>query len=321
MTGSNQPPSYHDPVLLRETLQCLRVSPDATLIDCTAGDAGHTIGFLNAAGPESRALAIDRDAVALDRCQTRLRGLGLDGQVTLVHGDFADLEQVAASQGFLPADNVLMDLGFSSSQIDCPCRGFSFLQQGPLDMRMDQSQKRTAADFVNKSSREELEDLFRRWGEEPQARRLAAAIVRERPFEDTLSLALTVQRVRRPERGSRLHPATRVFQALRLAVNRELEQLRSALPQALTSLRSGGSLCVISFHSLEDREVKVFLRRHCDSRARNKYVAESRQRRPSVAPLALLHRRAVQVSDAERAANPRSRSARLRAAVRTEAAL
>lgn len=287
---------------------------EATLIDCTAGDCGHTIGFLQAAGPASKALALDRDPVALDRSRARLRIHGIENQVTLVQSDFADLGALAAKHGFHSVDNVLMDLGYSSQQIETGIRGFSFLRDGPLDMRMDRRHEWTAADIVNTFSQEKLTELLFKYGEEPQARRIASAIVRNRPFADTLTLADTIAGARRQRGHARLHPATRSFQALRIAVNDELGQLQLALPQALAVLAPGGHICVISFHSLEDRRVKEFMYRHSERRAHNKYAEYSSNCQTSKAPLKLLHRRVVKPSPPELKANPRSRSARLRAA-------
>lgn len=306
---------FHVPVLVNETLASLKVQPDATLIDCTVGDAGHTIGFLQAAGPGSRALALDRDAEALHRARVRLQASGLGDRVVLVHSDFAALQDVADRHGFGSVDNVLMDLGFSSFQIDTAERGFSFRQAGPLDMRMNRAQGLTAADLVNGYSRQELADLIFVFGEEPQARRIAAAIVRNRPFADTAALAHTIAGARRQQRAARRHPATRTFQALRIAVNEELTQLQAALPQARELLAPDGHICVISFHSLEDRVVKSFLHRHSARPARtNKYAPPPPPARRAEAPLSLLYRRVVKPGIAEVEANARSRSARLRAA-------
>ncbi len=314
VTAVTSPPAFHVPVLVRETLASLKVQPHATLIDCTVGDAGHTIRFLQAAGPGSRALALDRDPEALDRAHRRLQTAGLADQVTLVHSDFAAVQEVAGRYGFGQVDNVLMDLGFSACQIDTAGRGFSFRQAGPLDMRMNRAQGPTAADIVNTCSQPELADLLFRFGEEPQARRIAHVIVQNRPFADTQTLAQTITGARPQRHASRLHPATRTFQALRIAVNAELEQLQEALPQVQALLSPGGRLCVISFHSLEDRMVKSFLHRHSDRQARNKYAACAKVARVADAPLTLLHRRVVKPSVAEVKANARSRSARLRAA-------
>ena len=314
MTNIASQPTFHVPVLVNETLASLNVRPDATLIDCTVGDAGHTIRFLKAAGPGSRALGLDRDREALDRARVRLQASGLEDQVALVHSDFAAVQEVADRHGFGQVDNVLMDLGFSALQVDTAERGFSFRQAGPLDMRMDRAQGPTAADIVNDYSQQELADLLFLFGEEPQARRIASAIVRNRPFGDTTTLAKTIAGARMPRHASRLHPATRTFQALRIAVNAELEQLQAALPQTRELLAPGGHICVISFHSLEDRVVKSFLHRHSDRQARNKYAATSQTARVSDASLALLHRRVVKPGAQEVEANARSRSARLRAA-------
>ncbi len=319
MTIAVAQPAFHVPVLLHETLASLNVSSGASLIDCTLGDAGHTIRFLEAAGPDSRALAMDRDEEALDRARLRLEEAGLAERVTLVHSNFAALRHVAHQHGFDQVDNVLMDLGFSTNQVDSPHRGFSFRLDGPLDMRMDRSQVLTAADIVNSYSRSKLADLIFRWGEEPQARRIANAIALRRPFANTRTLADTIAEARKQNYSIRLHPATRTFQALRIAVNEELSQLQEALPQAQSMLAPKGCICVISFHSLEDRMVKSFMRRQSERQARNKYAADSRKTQVSSAPLELLYRRVVRPSALEVEANPRSRSARMRAACKKRA--
>ena len=314
MTVAAARSDFHVPVLLQETLASLNVHPGAVLIDCTLGDAGHTIPFLEAAGPESKVLAMDRDEEALDRARLRLEASGFAEQVNLVHSNFAALRNVALHHGYDQVDNVLMDLGFSTKQVDSPHRGFSFRLDGPLDMRMDRSQELTAADIVNSYTRSELTELIFRFGEEPQARRIANAIVRHRPFKNTKPLADTISEARKQNSNIRLHPATRTFQALRIAVNEELSQLQEALPQAQSLLAQNGRMCVISFHSLEDRTVKSFMHRQSDRQAKNKYAAESKTTRNESAPLELLYRRVVRPSTAEVQANPRSRSARMRAA-------
>lgn len=304
---------YHIPVLLPEMLELMQVHPEATLIDCTAGDGGHVLGFLRAAGPQSRVLALDRDAEAIRRARRRLEALALDHQITWVQTEFAALQQVAQERGFAPVDNVLADLGFSSHQVDTAERGFSFRLNGPLDMRMDRGRCLTAADVVNGWTEEELAALLLNQGEEPHARRIARALVQHRPFAHTRQLARAIETAVPPRAYRRLHPATRTFQALRMVVNDELRQLTAVLPQAVELLTPGGRLCVISFHSLEDGAVKRFLRARSRRVAVNKYRSAPPRTR-SVPALAILGGGVIRPSRAEQAANPRSRSARLRAA-------
>ena len=306
-------PQYHVPVLLPEILELMHVHPGATLIDCTAGDGGHVLGFLRAAGPQSRVLALDRDAEAIRRARRRLAALALDHQITWVQTEFAALRQVAQARGFAPVDNVLADLGFSSHQVDTAERGFSFRLNGPLDMRMDRGHALTAADVVNGWTEEDLAALLSSQGEEPHARRIARVIVQHRPFAHTRQLAQAIETAAPPRAYRRRHPATRTFQALRMAVNDELRQLTAVLPQAVELLTPGGRLCVISFHSLEDRAVKRFLRSRSRRVAANKYRPALPRACPAPA-LALLGGGVIRPSRAEQAANPRSRSARLRAA-------
>lgn len=308
LTPSTEPPTVHIPVLLSAVLAWLQARPGGVYIDGTVGGGGHAEAILRASAPDGRLLGLDRDPAALEVAAKRLAPFG--DRVTLRHGSFADLAALAAD--FAPADGVLLDLGLSSLQLANPGRGFSFAQEGPLDMRFDPTEDTpTAADLVNTLSVKELTEIFYRYGEERQARRIAEAIVAARPIRTTTELAHLVERVAGGRR-ERIHPATRVFQALRIAVNRELEALEVALPQALEVLKPGGRLVVISFHSLEDRIVKHFLQR------------ESRDCLcPPEIPVCVCGHRAqlrvltpkpVRPSEAEVAANPRARSARLRAA-------
>ncbi len=297
----------HIPVLLQAVLSFLQVRPGGVYIDGTVGGGGHAAAILKASAPDGRLLGIDRDPAALEVARERLAPYG--ERVSLRHGSFADLARLA--EGFSPADGILLDLGLSSLQLADPERGFSFAHDGPLDMRFDPNGGGpTAADLVNHLSLKELTDVLYRYGEEKQARRIAAAIVAARPIYRTSELADLIERT--VGRRERIHPATRTFQALRIAVNRELEMLEAALPQALDVLRPGGRLVVISFHSLEDRIVKQFLRR------------ESRDCIcPPEVPVCICGHRArvrvltphpVRPDGAEVMTNPRARSARLRAA-------
>ena len=300
----------HIPVLLREVLEGLGVFPGGRYIDATVGAGGHTAAILEYTAPDGRALGLDRDPKASAVAAVRLEPFG--SRACVVHASYDHLEAVAREKGFIPADGVLFDLGFSSLQVEDAERGFAFRLEGPLDMRFDPLDGGpTAADLLNCLSEEELSALLWRYGEEPQSRRIARAVVEARPFYTTRQLAEVVTRALGRTRGH-IHPATRTFQALRIAVNRELELLEVALPQAVSVLRTGGRLAVITFHSLEDRIVKQFFKEQAQ-----------RCTCPPEAPictcghqpvLRLVTRKSVTASDEEIAANPRSRSARLRVA-------
>ncbi|MGD8759561.1 MAG: 16S rRNA (cytosine(1402)-N(4))-methyltransferase RsmH [Anaerolineales bacterium] len=305
----------HTPVLYHQVLSVLEPSAGGRHIDGTIGAGGHAAGILQASAPDGELLGIDLDSSALHHAQTRLAEFG--ERLHLRQGSFADLAEHAAALGWSTVDGVLLDLGVSSLQLDDPARGFTFRSDGPLDMRMDASQPTTAAHLVNQLSERDLAALLARFGEQPGAKRVARAIVAARPIHSTGALAEVVARAVR-ERGKRIHPATRTFQALRIAVNRELEALRAALPAAVNLLRPGGRLVAIAFHSLEDRIVKQFLRRESQD-----CVCPPEQPLCTCghkAQLRLLTRRAVKPDQAEIDRNPRSRSARLRAAERLEAA-
>ncbi|HHS98308.1 MAG TPA: 16S rRNA (cytosine(1402)-N(4))-methyltransferase RsmH [Chloroflexi bacterium] len=308
--GGRDADAVHIPVLLQATLSFLQVRSGGTYIDATVGGGGHAEAILAASAPDGRLLGLDLDPHALEVAGRRLARFG--GRVTLRRGSFARLTALAAD--FAPADGVLFDLGLSSLQLADSSRGFSFSREGPLDMRLDpDAGGPTAADLVNDLSVEELAQILYRYGEERQARRIAEAIAAARPLETTAQLAAVVERAVGGRRG-RIHPATRTFQALRIAVNDELSVLQVALPQAVDLLRPGGRLVVISFHSLEDRIVKRFFRQEsrdcicppevpvciCDHRAR----------------LRVLTRKPVRPEPDEVSRNPRARSARLRAAER-----
>ncbi len=300
----------HVPVMVREVLHYLRPRPGGTYIDATVGGGGHAEAILQASAPDGRLLGLDADPGAIERSHRRLHRFG--HRVTLVHAHFDQLEDIATRTGFTPADGVLMDLGISSDQLEEGGRGFSFLRPGPLDMRMDPSLPRTAADLVNSLPEAELARIIRTYGEERYARRIARAIVQHRPLRTTTELADLIAQVvpRRP--GQRLHPATRTFQALRIAVNDELAALERALPQAIRVLRPGGRLVVITFHSLEDRIVKHFFRREaqdCLCPPRQPVCTCGHK-----AQIRVLTRKPVVPSPEEVARNPRARSAKLRAA-------
>jgi 16S rRNA (cytosine1402-N4)-methyltransferase len=301
----------HVPVLSDEVLQLLAPRPGGRTLDATVGAGGHAAALLAATSPDGRLLAIDRDPAALRRARRALAPFGR--QATLVHGSFADLDRLIAASGFERFDSVLFDLGTSSDQLADPARGLSIYLDGPLDMRLDPGSQTTAAELVNALPVEALADLIYRYGEEPRSRRVARAIVAARPLRSTTQLAEAVARALGGRPG-RIHPATRTFQALRIAVNGELDALERALPQALERLAPGGRLAVISFHSLEDRIVKETLRQA----ARDCICPPGLPacRCAHRATVRVLTRRPVTPTPAEVAANPRSRSARLRAAER-----
>ncbi len=300
----------HEPVLFGEVLQALRPQPGGRYVDATLGLGGHTRALLEACAPDGSVLGIDRDQAVLEEAVRRLGALG--ERLVPVVGDFADVGSLARERGFAEVDGLLMDLGVSSPQLDDAARGFSFQASGPLDMRMDQRADLTAADIVNHWPEEEISHILWEYGEERYARRIARAICEERPLPDTGALADLVARV--IGRRERIHPATRTFQALRIAVNDELGALESALPQALDLLVSGGRLAVIAFHSLEDRIVKQFIRREardciCPPRLPVCVCGHTATLRP-------VTKKPVRASAEEVARNPRSRSARLRVAER-----
>ncbi len=301
----------HIPVLLTEVLEGLALRAGGTYLDCTVGGAGHAAAILAASGPTGRLLGLDRDPVAAARAAHRLARFGERARV--VHSSYAQLAAVARAEGFSPVDGILFDLGFSSFQIDDPERGFSFRFDGPLDMRYDPSSAGpTAADLINRSTEDELVAMLWQYGEERQSRRIARALMRARPLQTTVGLAEVVSLAVGGRRGRRLHPATRTFQALRIAVNRELEILEAALPAAISLLRPGGRLAVIAFHSLEDRIVKRFFKQESQDCICPPELPICRCNHR--ASLRLVGSQPVQASVAETESNPRSRSAKLRVA-------
>ncbi len=301
------------PVLPSEVLEGLAVRPGGRYIDATVGGGGHASAILAAATPDGRLLGLDRDPAAVERARARLAPFG--ERAPVVHAPYVEISDVARETGFSPADGVLFDLGFSSSQIDDPARGFSFQHEGPLDMRYDPTgEAPTAAELINTLPADALADLLWRYGEERRSRSIARAIVRARPLRTTSELVEVILREVGNPPGPRIHPATRTFQALRIAVNRELEMLEATLPQAVQVLRPGGRLAVIAFHSLEDRIVKRFLRREEQTCICSPEIPVCRcDHEPT---LTVLTRKPVRPTDEEVAANPRSRSARLRVAER-----
>lgn len=299
----------HEPVMLAEVVDVLRPRAGEVYVDGTIGGGGHAEAILRASSPDGRLLGCDRDETAVEAARRRLAGF--EGRYEVRQGVYAELaEWVAAGS----CAGVLLDLGVSSPQLDRPERGFSFQEEGPLDMRMDRAQSLTAADVVNGWDVEELARVFWELGGERESRRIARAIEQDRrlrPFETTRQLAGLMERLN-PRGGQKLHPATKVFQALRILVNDELGLLGKGLSAAWQILKPGGRLAVITFHSLEDRAVKEFGRRlERDYRVPgDRDIPELRV--PAPAELRWVSRKAIQPSEAEVRANPRARSAQLR---------
>ena len=301
--------SGHVPVLLDEALAALNIQPEGVYVDATFGRGGHSRAILARLGEAGRLLAMDRDPVAVHAGEAIE-----DARFGLVHAPFSELGRVLDERGMAPVDGVLFDLGVSSPQLDEAARGFSFRFDAPLDMRMDTSRGMTAAEWLNTAPEEEIARVIRDLGEERFARQVARAIVAARPLSTTRQLAtVAAGAVRTRERGQ--DPATRTFQAIRIHINGELEEIGAALPQAAARLRSGGRLAVISFHSLEDRIAKQFMRTE----------SEGEQAPPDIPLRACALRpgrmrrvgKAIKAGAAECAANPRARSAVLRVAERT----
>jgi len=313
----------HLPVMVEEVMTALSPRPGSFQVDGTVGGGGHALRILEATSPDGRLLGLDADPHAIERVGHRLAAFG--DRVVLRNTNFEHLDSAAREIGWDQVDGILLDLGLSSYQLAETARGFSFRAEGPLDMRFDPTRGQPASELVNTLDEEALTRLFRAYGEEPDARRVARAIVRaraDRSIETAAELAnvvaAAISRPRHSGRHSRIHPATRVFQALRISVNAELDVLARALERAVDLLRPGGVLVVISYHSLEDRIVKRTFaaeRRGCACPPQAPVCVCGRQPR-----LAAVGGTKPQVpSEAEVAANPRARSARLRAAVRLAA--
>ncbi len=301
----------HIPVLLQETIEALAVQPGGRYIDCTLGSGGHAAAILDQSSPGGQLLGIDADPEAIEIARTRLEAHS--NSILLVNRNFVDLEAICIKHDFLPVHGILFDIGLSSLQLSNRDRGFSFQHDAPLDMRLSSSQEITAADIVNTYSEAELAHLIKTYGEESFYHQIARRIVRERPINTTFQLVEAIERAVGGRRG-RLHPATKTFQALRIEVNEELDHLEAALKQAINLLGFEGRLVVISYHSLEDRIVKQVMQQE----ARDCICP------PSVptcvcghrACLRLINKRVITASPTEVHLNPRSRSAKLRAAER-----
>ena len=308
-------PAYHESVMKNEVLHYLNVHMEGVIVDGTLGDGGHTEFILKNTAPEVRVFAIDRDRSAIERARKRLSPFR--DRVTLTHGNLGDLKSLTIQHGITRIVGLLMDLGVSSPQLDTPERGFSIQHDGPLDMRMNPSQKTSAADLLKELSDAELAAIIKNFGEERYSKRIVRAIRKEqaeRPITTTGQLSRIVARAVASPRHTRIHPATRTFQALRIAVNDELEQLKLALQDVIGLLNSTARLVVISFHSLEDRIVKTFFRdeqKGCSCPPKIPVCICGRTQ-----TLKVLTRKPIVPSEEEVARNPRSISAKLRVAER-----
>lgn len=311
--------SPHRPVLYQEVIHALQPVRGGRYVDCTVGAGGHAWGILQESSPDGELLGLEVDPQAIEAAHERMAQFG--DRMHLIQASYITLGEQLKKLGWQTVNGVLLDLGLSSMQLDTPDRGFSFLHDAPLDMRFDSRSPVSAADLINNLPEAELAQVLSRYGEEPRAQRIAQAFVRARPITTTFELAEIVTRVvgkagtsssRRQRSRNRTHPATRTFQALRIAVNRELEALENVLPQAVIALAPAGKLAVISFHSLEDRLVKQFIRlesRDCICPPRQPVCTCGHQ-----ASLVELTRHPLRPQMAEVQANPRARSARLRIA-------
>jgi 16S rRNA (cytosine1402-N4)-methyltransferase len=308
-------PVRHEPVMLSETLAALNVRPGGRYVDCTLDGGGHAEAILEAASPGGALLGIDEDVEVMHLAEQRLERFA--GSFATVQGNFKYVDEYCRQRGFAPVHGILFDLGLSSHQLASASRGFSFRTESPLDMRFGPEVELSAAYWVNEADEVDLADLIWRFGEERQSRRIARAIVHSRPLATTTELAKAVEQAvgRRP--GSQIHPATKTFQALRIAVNQELASLAEALPRAHGLLGFGSRLVVISYHSLEDRIVKQFFARESrDCLCPPSQPVCTCGHKATLKPVT---RGALTPSQEEIASNPRSRSAKLRAAERLAA--
>ena len=282
----------HIPVLLDEVIQFLDPKPGGRFIDATLGAGGHTHAILERSAPDGKVLAIDQDESALSNAKATLESFG--SRIVFEHSSFRAVRAIAEANGFASCDGVLADIGISSMMVDDPSRGFSFMREGPLDMRMDRNQAMTASDVVNTYSEKAIADIIYKFGEERRSRPIARSIVRSRPLHTTTDLVRAIERVSGGKRYGQIHPATRTFQGLRIYVNDELTSLEEFIDSSMAVLRPGGRLVVIAFHSLEDRIVK-------------------QKFRAATATGRVLTKKVVTAGNEEVQRNPRARSAKLRA--------
>lgn len=294
----------HIPVLFDEVMAALQPRAGGRYLDCTLGGGGHTEGLLRGSAPDGRVLAMDADPAAMERMRDKWPA----SRLTLRQGWLDEAGDVASELGFTPLDGVLMDLGLSSFQLDTAERGFAFMREGPLDMRFDPTKGESAAQLIDRLDVEELTALLRRYGDVQNARRVAEAMWSARPIATTTQLRDAVASVVKT-RSSRIHPATQVFQALRIAVNDEMGRLERALPALIGLLKPGGRMAVITFHSLEDRIVKDVFRRESRDVVAQPGFGEQEERQARVR---WVNKDPIAPAEAEVAANPRSRSAKLR---------
>ncbi len=303
--GSNLP---HQPVLYHEVIHILQPESSARYVDGTAGAGGHSIGILESSAPDGKLIAIDIDEQAIKIAGKNLADFS--DRVKIFKGSYTEMDRFAEGEGWKCADGILLDLGISSMQLDSAKRGFSFSKEAPIDMRFNQSSQLDAQELVNHLNEKELEKIIRDYGEERHARKIAKAIVMNRPFRSTIELAETIKKAS-GEKHQRINPATKTFQALRIAVNQELERIEEGLEKAIALLCSGGRLVVISYHSLEDRIVKQFFNR--ESRGCICPPEQPVCTCGHKAILEILTKRPITPSEEEIEQNPRSRSAKLRA--------
>jgi len=308
--GQEVPSLAHTPVLLKETIEALDVQDGGRYIDCTVGGGGHAAAILESSSPGGQLLGIDADPEAVKTAQARLETFGKS--VLILNDNFVNLEAICIKHDFMPVHGILFDLGLSSQQLGDSGRGFSFQHDTPLDMRFNPGQRVSAADIVNTSSEAELAYIIRTYGEESFGYRIARRIVRERPLKTTAELARVVEQII-PRKG-KIHPATKTFQALRIAVNHELENLEAALKQAVRLLGFEGRLVVISYHSLEDRIVKRFMQQESKGCICPPGTPSCICRHAPC--LKMVSRKVITPSPEEVKRNPRSSSARLRVAER-----
>ena len=292
----------HIPVMYREVVDLLNISPGALVVDCTLGLGGHTKMILERMGPQGKVIGIDRDNQSLAIAKENLGPAA--GQCEFVHDDFRHIDRILSERGITQVDNILLDLGISSFQLNNPERGFSFKSDGPLDMRMDQESYISAYDLINSLSEQEISSILKNFGEERYHHRIARHLVERRtksPFQTTQELSEAIVRsIPGHYRHQKIHPATRAFQAFRIAVNRELEALEITLDKAVDYLRPGGRICIIAFHSLEDRIVKHKLRSYMQ-----------------IGKIKLITKKPLRPTNEEVRENSRARSARLRVGERT----
>ncbi len=310
-TGNTGDQTPHQPVLYHEVMDALAPKDGGVYTDGTLGAGGHAEGLLKSSAPNGRLLGLDLDPEALAYATQRLKPY--QDRLTIRQASYQSISVILNELNWPPVDGILLDLGVSSIQIDRPHRGFSFMEDGPLDMRFNQEQGKSAADLVNTLSETDLADIIWQFGEERYTRQIASAIIKARPFYSTKALADLIRSIVKGKK-SRIHPATRTFQALRIATNKELAALSSSLPGLMNSLAPGGRLAVISFHSLEDRIVKQFFQREssdCICPPEQPVCTCSHQ-----AVIKVLTKKPIRTKAQEIEHNPRARSARLRVAER-----